>query len=68
MEGYVRFQEYSRNAASTIRMALMQHMAHKFWSYYMINMTKMYVLCCSGKASRLSERLRAIKSIKEHFM
>ena len=67
MEGYVRFQEYSSNAASTIRMALMQHMAHKFRSYSMINMTKIYVLCCSSKASRLSERLRGIKSMKENF-
>ena len=48
---YVRFQEYSSKTASTIGMALMQHMAHKFWRYVMINMTKIYVLCGFNKAS-----------------
>ena len=46
---YVRFQEYSSNAVSTIGMALMQHMAHKFWSYSMISMTNIYIVCCFSK-------------------
>ena len=64
---YVRFQEYSSNTSSTIGTALMPHIVQMFRSYFMINMTKIYVVCCFSKASCLSETVKGIKSMKEHF-